>query len=75
MSQENRPNGNTRPNRQTPAQRTRERARQWEAEQEGNVQALGGDAGGIRPPVEQPVRGGTDGDMGATIDGDFTRAD
>lgn len=73
--QENRPNGNTAPNRQTPAQRTRAAAERWEAEQKGHVQALGGDAGGIRPPVEQPIRGGTDGDMGAIIDGDFSRTD
>ena len=73
--QQNQSGRTTAPSRQTPAQRTRAAAERWEAEQEGNVQALGGDAGSLRAPVEQPVRGGADGDMGATIDGDFTRAD
>ena len=63
------------PNRQTPAQRTRAAAERWEADQESHVQALGGDAGGLRPPMEQPVRGGADRDMGAIIDGDYTRSD
>ena len=73
--EENRPNGHRAADKQTPAQRTRAAAERWEAEQEGNVQALGSDAGGIRPPVEQPVRSGANRDMGTLIDGDYTRTD
>ncbi len=59
----------------TPAQKTRLARERWEAEQGGDVQTLGGDAGSLRPPVEQPVRGGADRNMGEVLDGDFSRSD
>lgn len=74
-------NENTqRPNQQTqskltPAQRTRAAYEQWEAQQAGDVSTLGGDAGSLRPPMEQPVRGTANGDLGALLDGDYSRSD
>ena len=80
-AQKERENENTqRPNQQTqskltPAQRTRAAYEQWEAQQAGDVSTLGGDAGSLRPPMEQPVRGTANGDLGALLDGDYSRSD
>jgi hypothetical protein len=62
-------------NRQTPAQRTRAAAERWEAEQENNVSTMGSDAGGLRPSIQQPIRGGTNRDLGEVINGDYSRSD
>ena len=61
--------------RLTPAQRTKAAGERWEAEQKDNVPTMGGNAGDLRSSVQQPIRGGADGFVGTTIDGDYTTTD
>ena len=56
------------------ANEERERARQ-ESSGAGDGYAMDSPNGDIRPPIAQPIRGDNAGQLGAVIDGDYTRAD
>lgn len=70
--QQNRPNGNPKPNKLTPIERVRAKRRAAE-ESRGRVEPMGADDPSVPVHLDRSGGGRADGDLGSVIDGDYTR--